>query len=190
MAWWLGLKKHIIAEAFQWATYERHRFGIPHGASVVHGRLPLSSSGNVKPMLPICNLLDEMSRSRDASLNQITMSCQPRCFCGQLWTCGERLNKFLDPIIHFRSWWTSVTLPYKLMTSNAFYSSSPAKKCLQILTVSIVCLRGKQPPCMRTNFYFNLTIERFVRVVTFLLLLLLLLLSMLLLIEFLYFPLL
>jgi hypothetical protein len=62
----------------------------------------------------------------------------------QLWTCGEWLNKFMDPNMHFESWWTQVTYPYKLMDL----------QCI-LLSILLHISPSSQPPTCGAPFFFS-----------------------------------
>jgi hypothetical protein len=54
----------------------------------------------------ICNLPIEMPQLEDASWAKAWCHATSTSISRQLWTCGEWLNKFMDPEMHFESLWT------------------------------------------------------------------------------------
>jgi hypothetical protein len=61
------------------------------------------SSRNGKSLSAICNLLIEMPQLKDVAGAKSSCHDTDRSIYGRLWTYGERLNKFMDPKMHFQS---------------------------------------------------------------------------------------
>jgi hypothetical protein len=61
------------------------------------------SSMNGKFLSSVCNLLIEMTHLEEAVGAKSSCHDTSRSIYGRLWTCGERLNKFMDPKMHFQS---------------------------------------------------------------------------------------